>query len=54
MNLDKDEKLVIKTLIGRQLKFFKGEEVKRDVPLKFLRAEEKNEEFLKKLLGKFE
>ena len=54
MDLNKDEKLVIKKLIERQLQFFKGEEVKRDVPIKFLQAEEKNEEFLKNLLKKFE
>lgn len=53
MELTKDEKETIKFLLERQLKQFKGEEIKRDVPLKFLEAEKENEEFLENLIEKF-
>ena len=53
MNLTKDEKETILFLLERQLKQFKGEEIKRDVPLKFLEAEEENERFLQNLVKKF-
>ena len=54
MELTKDEKETIRFLLEKQLKQFKGEEIKRDVPLKFLEAEKENEEFLKNLIRKFE
>ncbi len=53
MQLTKDEKELIRTLIQRQLKEFQGEEVERDVPLNFLQAEKNYESFLMQLLEKF-
>ncbi len=52
MDLTKDEKETISFLLEKQLKQFKGEEITRDVPLKFLEAEKSYEEFLENLIKK--
>jgi hypothetical protein len=53
MELTINEKETLKFLVEEKLKKFKGEEIKRDVPLKFLEAEKEYEDLLKKLLEKF-
>jgi hypothetical protein len=54
MELTKDEKQTLRLLVQEKLKEFRGEEIKRDVPVKFLKAEEDYENFLETLLKKFE
>jgi hypothetical protein len=53
IELSKDEKETIKFILQKHLEEYKKEEVKRDVPLKFLQAEEDYEEWLEKLIKKF-
>ena len=53
IELNKDEKETIKFILQQHLEEYKKEEIKRDVPLKFLQAEEKYEEWLEKLIKKF-
>jgi hypothetical protein len=53
MELTKDEKETVKFVLEKHLELFMSEEIKRDVPLKFLQAEEQYEDFLKNLIKKF-
>jgi len=53
MNLTDDEKKVIKNILERQLQEFRVDEVKRDVPLQFLHAENEYEKILQDLIKKF-
>ncbi|MBD3163598.1 hypothetical protein GF323_00175 [Candidatus Woesearchaeota archaeon] len=53
MELTDDEKIFLKFLLNAKLGELKGQEVGRDAPLDFLKAEKEYEEFLNNLLKKF-
>ncbi|UCH12319.1 MAG: hypothetical protein JSW18_05765 [Candidatus Omnitrophota bacterium] len=53
MNLTKEERIILKNLVERELKEFENEErVIRDVMPNFIVSEEKYESMLKELLGR--